>query len=135
MNKLLKAGLIAGLIIAVLVLATGCYAPTATTNPDGTVREPTWFEQYGMIIFLVVIFALFYFVMIRPQRKRQKEQQAMMAGLQKGDKVMTVGGIYGTIESLNDESVVIKTEGGSTLRVARNAVNLRRDATDTPVIR
>lgn len=132
MNKLLKIGLIAGLIIGVLALATGCYGATATTNADGTVVQPTWFEQYGMIIFLVVIFALFYFVMIRPQRKRQKEQQQMMANLQKGDRVMTIGGIFGTIENINEDSVIIKVEGGTTLRVARNAVNIRRDATDQP---
>jgi len=77
----------------------------------------------------VVIFAMFYFVMIRPQRKRQKEHQTMMAGLQKGDKVITAGGIYGTIDSLSEDSVVIKVEGGTTMRVARGSVAVRRDET------
>ncbi|OGO43274.1 MAG: preprotein translocase subunit YajC [Chloroflexi bacterium RBG_16_58_8] len=80
-----------------------------------------------MIGFLVVIFALFYFVMIRPQRRRQKEQQTMMQGLQKGDKVITAGGIFGTIDSLGEDSVVIKVEGGTTLRVARGSVAVRRE--------
>ena len=131
MNKLVKAGLIAGLIIAVLALATGCslIAPTATTNADGTTASSG--SIWPMLIFLVVIFALFYFVMIRPQRKRQKEQQQMMANLQKGDKVMTIGGIFGTIDSISEDSIVLKVEGGTTIRVARNAVNLRHEATDT----
>ncbi len=80
-----------------------------------------------MVVFLVVIFALFYFVMIRPQRKRQKEQQTMMQGLQKGDKVITAGGIYGTIDSLSEDSVVIKVESGTTLRVNKGSVAVRRD--------
>ena len=80
-----------------------------------------------MLIFLVVIFAMFYFVMIRPQRKRQKEQQEMMANLQKGDRVLTIGGIYGVIDSISEDSLVIKVEGGTTIRVARNAVNKMKE--------
>jgi len=137
MKKLTKTGLMAGLIsvllIAVMVLATGCFpaATTTATGENGEAVPPSFWSQYGMIFFLVAIFAIFYFVMIRPQRKRQKEQQAMMANLQKGDRVMTIGGIYGTIDSLSEDSVIIKVEGGTTLRVARSAVNVRRDATTT----
>jgi preprotein translocase subunit YajC len=126
MKITIKTGIIAGLLIAVLVFFSGCLAPT-TTTPGGGTAETSWFSQYGMIIFLVVIFALFYFVMIRPQRKRQKEQQSMMQGLQKGDKVITAGGIYGTIDSLSEDSIVIKVEGGTTLRVSRGSVAVRRE--------
>jgi preprotein translocase subunit YajC len=129
MNKLLKIGLVTGLLITVLAIATGCSTlfPTAT---DSTTGEATSSGSiWPMLIFLVVIFAMFYFVMIRPQRKRQKEQQTMMASLQKGDKVMTIGGIYGTIDSINDESIVLKVEGGTTIRVARTAVNKLKEPT------
>jgi preprotein translocase subunit YajC len=121
MKITLKTGLIAGLLIAVLVFFGGCLP----TNSQATEQNPnsTWY----MLGFLVVIFALFYFVMIRPQRKRQKEQQTMMQGLQKGDKVITAGGIYGTIDNLSEDSVVIKVEGGTTLRVARGSVAVRRE--------
>jgi preprotein translocase subunit YajC len=131
MNKVLKTGLIAGLIIAVLVLAAGCtgLTGTATTNPTTGEVSSSGSSIWPMLIFLVVIFGLFYFVMIRPQRKRQKEQQAMIASMQKGDKVISIGGIYGTIESLDEESVVVKTEGGTLLRFARNAVNVRKSPT------
>ena len=131
MNKLLKIGLVTGLLITILTLATSCVAPATTTDANGQTVQPSFWSQYGIFVFLIVIFALFYFVMIRPQRKRQKEQQQMMAGLQKGDRVMTIGGIYGTIDSLSEDSVIIKVEGGTTLRVARNAVNVRRDETQT----
>jgi preprotein translocase subunit YajC len=131
MNRLLKIGLIAGIIIGILALVGGCsyLAPTATTNADGTPVEQTFWSQYGIFFFLIAIFALFYFVMIRPQRKRQKAQQQMMSNLQRGDKVMTIGGIYGTIDSINEDSIVLKVEGGTTMRVARNAVNLRKEET------
>ena len=122
MNKTWKIGIIAGLLIAVLVFIGGCLAPAggeaAEQNPNST-----WY----MVAFLVAIFALFYFVMIRPQRKRQKQQQTMIQGLQKGDKVITAGGIYGTIESVSEESVVIKVESGTTLRVNKGSVAVRRE--------
>ncbi|OGN98808.1 MAG: preprotein translocase subunit YajC [Chloroflexi bacterium RBG_13_51_52] len=82
-----------------------------------------------MLLFLVVIFAMFYFVMIRPQRKRQKEHQEMMQGIQKGDRIITAGGIYGTVESVSEDSVVIKVESGTTMRVNKGSVALRRDET------
>ena len=80
-----------------------------------------------LVIFLVVMFALFYFVMIRPQRRRQREHETMVQELQKGDKVITAGGIYGTIESLGEDNVVLKVESGATIRVARGSVMGRRD--------
>ena len=125
MNKVVKIGLVTGLLAAVLALMGGCLAPTGTGGTSSDQTGSIW----PMIGFLVVIFAMFYFVMIRPQRKRQKEHQVMMEGLQKGAKVVTAGGIYGTIESLSEDTVVIKVEGGTTLRVARNSVAMRRDET------
>jgi preprotein translocase subunit YajC len=120
MNRKIKIGIIAGLLIVVLAFATSCVAGDQTTTTDST---STWY----MIGFLVLIFALFYFVMIRPQRKRQKEHESMMRELQKGDRVVTAGGIYGTIDSISEDSVVIKVESGATLRVARGSVAMRRD--------
>jgi preprotein translocase subunit YajC len=124
MNNIWKIGLIAGLLIMVLVFIGGCYGAGTPDKEQGT--SSIW----PMIAFLVVIFALFYFVMIRPQRKRQKEQQTMMEGLKKGDRVITAGGIYGTIESISEDSVVIKVESGATMRVNKGSVAVRRDETN-----
>jgi preprotein translocase subunit YajC len=133
MKKTIKIGIIAGLIIAVLLLCASCLTPTTSGGSDnttGTATETsTWDSLWPMILFLVVIFAIFYFVMIRPQSKRQKEHQAMMQTLQKGDRVITAGGIYGTIESVSEDSVVIKVESGTTMRVNKSSVALRRDET------
>ena len=126
MKTALKTGLIAGLLIALLVLFSGCLVPAATSTATGGTETSFW-SQYGMIIFLVVMVAVFYFLMIRPQQKRAKEQRQMVENLQKGNRVITAGGIYGTIDSLSEDSVVIKTEGGTLLRVARGSVAVRRE--------
>jgi len=117
---MLKSGLITGLLITVLVFVGGCYPADTGGEEGGTSILP-------MIIFLVIIFGLFYFVMIRPQRRKQREHETMVQELQKGDRVITAGGIYGTIESLNEDNVVIKIESGASLRVARGSVSGRRE--------
>lgn len=118
MNKMLKVGLIAGLLITVLVFIGGC-VPT-DTGEEGTSILP-------MIIFLVIIFGLFYFVMVRPQRRKQREHETLVQELQKGDRVITAGGIYGTIENLSEDSIVLKVESGATIRVSRSSVMGRRE--------
>ena len=123
MNRMWKFVPVAGVLLAVLVIASGCLAPTTST--PGTTQN-TGTSTWYMIGFLVLIFALFYFVMIRPQRNRQKKQQEMMHSLQKGDEVITAGGIFGRIDSLNEESVVIKTESGALLRITRSGVAIRQ---------
>jgi len=122
MYRTLQIGLIAVLLIAVLALPGGC--TFATEGEDGATDGSS---IRVMLAFFIVIIGLFYFVMIRPQKKRQKDHQTMMEELQRGDRVMTAGGIYGTIESISEDSVVIKVESGSTLRVARGSVVQRRE--------
>lgn len=123
MNRIFKTGLVAGLLIAVLALISSCATTTGTTT---TTQNSTTSTLY-LVGFLVVIFALFYFVMIRPQRKRQKDQQQMISALQKGDKVITAGGIYGVIDSVREDSVIIKVESGTLLKVAKGSVMVLKD--------
>ncbi|MCL0092371.1 preprotein translocase subunit YajC, partial [Dehalococcoidia bacterium] len=72
-----------------------------------------------MLIFLVLIFAVFYFLLIRPQRKRQSEHRMLIEGLQKGDKVITIGGIYGEIDSIDEQELILRVEDGSRLKLLR----------------
>lgn len=131
MKNILKIGIIAGLLVTVLLLSVSCLTtatPVTGTNATGTEGESSTFDSmWPMIIIMVVFFAFIYFMMIRPQRKRQKEQETMLQGLHKGDKVITAGGIYGTIESISDDSVIIKVESGAMMRVNKGSVALRRD--------
>ncbi len=81
-----------------------------------------------MIILMVVIMWLF---MIRPQNKQRKELEKFRNELKRGDKVVTVGGIYGTVDEIKDRTVLIKVDGDIKLRVDKNS--LVRDYTqDTP---
>ena len=77
---------------------------------------------WPMIIFLVVIFAVMYFLMIRPRQKQQREHEALTKELTVGDRVIIAGGIYGEIESLGEDTVVLKLESGATMRVARGSI-------------
>jgi len=77
---------------------------------------------WGMIIFLVAIFAIMYFVMIRPRQKQQKEHDAMMKELRVGDNVIIAGGIYGQIERLGEDTAILKIESGATMKVARSSI-------------
>jgi len=77
---------------------------------------------WGMLIFLVVIFAVMYFLMIRPRQKQQKEHEATMKELRPGDRVIIAGGIYGQIESLGEETAILRIESGATMKVARNSI-------------
>jgi len=76
----------------------------------------------GMLIVLVVMFAAFYFLLIRPQRKKQKEHQEFVQGLKKGDRVNTIGGMYGEVDSVSDEFVVLRVEDGGKLRFLKNSI-------------
>ena len=66
--------------------------------------------------------------MIRPQRTRMKRHQELVEALQVGDEVTTIGGIYGTIEHMDDESAVLQIEGGGRIRVARRALAGKADS-------
>ena len=75
-----------------------------------------------MWIFLILIFVVMWLFMIRPQRKQQKELEKFRAELKKGDKVVTVGGIYGVIEEVSDKTVLIKVDANVKLRVDKNGL-------------
>jgi len=90
-----------------------------------------FFSNYGMIIFLVAIFAVMYFLMIRPRQKQQKQHEDMMQELRPGDRVIIAGGIYGQIESLSEETAIIRIESGATMKVARNSILGKQQIEDT----
>jgi preprotein translocase subunit YajC len=79
-------------------------------------------ETWGMLIFLVAIFAVMYFLMIRPRQKQQKQHEAMMEDLRLGDRVIIAGGIYGQIESLSEDTAILRIESGATMKVARSSI-------------
>jgi preprotein translocase subunit YajC len=79
-------------------------------------------SKYGMIIFLVVIFAVMYLLMIRPRQRQQKQHESMMQELRPGDRVIIAGGIYGQIENLSEDTAILKIESGATMKVVRSSI-------------
>lgn len=76
-----------------------------------------------LLLPFIIMFAVFYFLLIRPQQKRQKARNAMLGNLKKGDKVVTIGGIHGTIVEITDDTVVLRVNDVTKLTFDRAAVN------------
>ncbi|MDR3188238.1 MAG: preprotein translocase subunit YajC [Prevotellaceae bacterium] len=96
-------------------------AADAAAQPTGLGGNMTW-------IMLIAIFVVMYFFMIRPQQRRQKELRKFRESLQKGDKVVTVGGIYGVISEVKDSYVLIEVDGNVRIRFDKSSV--LKDSTD-----
>lgn len=80
------------------------------------------------IIFIALIFGVFYFFMIRPQSKRQKEQRNFITELEKGDEIVTAGGIIGKINKIEDDVITLDVGNKTFIRVSRSVVS--KDMTD-----
>ena len=75
------------------------------------------------IITFVLIILIFYFLIIRPQKKRDKETKAMLAAMKKGDRVVTIGGIHGTIITVKDQTVVVKVDDSARIEFSKSAIS------------
>ena len=84
--------------------------------------DSSFFIMFGMI------FAVMYFFMIRPQIKKQKKEREYRSALQKGDKVITIGGIHGKITDVKEDTFIIEVHGGNVLKVEKTAVSMSGDA-------
>ncbi len=86
----------------------------AQQQPEGS--------PWSFWIMIVAMIAIMYFFMWRPERKRRKQMEEFRNGLKKGDKVITAGGIYGTVKEVNENSLLIEVDGNITLRVDKGMV-------------
>lgn len=80
-----------------------------------------------LVAFAAIFMAMIYFLMVRPLRQREKQHDQMVGELQAGDTVITAGGIYGTVESIDEGSIVLKVESGATIRVTKGGVLKREE--------
>jgi len=76
----------------------------------------------SLLVMMVLFFAVFYFMAIRPQMKRAKEHRALLAGLSKGDEVVAAGGVAGRVEDLGEHFVGIEIANGVVIKVQKNAI-------------
>lgn len=75
---------------------------------------------------LIILFVIFYFLLIRPQQKRAKEHKQMISAIQKGDQVITSGGIHGRVASVNEDTVSVEVSEGVKLKVSKEAITVRK---------
>jgi preprotein translocase subunit YajC len=88
----------------------------------------------GPLPMLIIMFAIFYFLLIRPQQKRNKQHRELLGNLKKGDQVMTSGGIFGRITGINDQTVVLEIAPEVRIKISRASVGgLATGGTPPPV--
>ena len=117
-------------MISIYALETAA-STAAATAADGTATTANagLVEMLGMLLPLILMFVVFYFFLIRPQKKKDKKVKDMLAALKPGDRICTIGGLYGTVSSIKDQDVTI-TLGAqqNTVVIARWAIRSVEDA-------
>jgi preprotein translocase subunit YajC len=79
---------------------------------------------FGLLLPLVLIGLVFYFFIYRPQQKREEEHEEMVASLEQGDKIVTIGGIHGTVQRIDDDSILAQVDSkGTKLRIDKQAIS------------
>ncbi|MFJ3386494.1 MULTISPECIES: preprotein translocase subunit YajC [Lysinibacillus] len=79
-------------------------------------------EQYSGLIMILIMFVAMWFILIRPAKKRQQETQNMQTNLQRGDKVITIGGLHGEIDSIEDTTITLKIADNVRVKFDRQAI-------------
>jgi preprotein translocase subunit YajC len=90
------------------------------TGADGAAGGGNPLMQLLPFVFII---AIFYFLIIRPQNKKRKETEKMLSALKKGDKVVTIGGLHGTIQSVKETTVILKADDNVKLEFLRSAIS------------
>ena len=81
-------------------------------------------SQWSSLIIMVAIFAAFYFVLILPQKKQEKKQRAMIDAIKPGDEIITIGGVYGKVQTVKDDYVVIESTADKTkIKFAKSSIS------------
>lgn len=81
--------------------------------------------QLGSLIFLVLLVGIFYLMLIRPQKKRVAAHRELVESIERGDEVVTIGGLYGTVSAVGDEHFELEAAPGTTLRFTKSAIARR----------
>ena len=77
----------------------------------------------GMLIPMLVLFGIWYFLLIMPQQKKEKQRKAMIEALKRGDRVITIGGAYGEVERVKDDLITLKFSNNTTIDFAKSAIS------------
>jgi len=88
---------------------------------------PEGSNPFAPLIFMALIFGVFWFLLIRPQQKKEKDRRAMIAAVKKGDNVVTVGGLYGKVLQVEEASVLAQVDDNVKVRIDKNAISTVRE--------
>lgn len=106
-----------------MVASTPLVAPVAqTSRKEKTVQPAAGPSFMDSVPFLIAFFAIFYFMIIRPQSKRMKDQDKFLGGLKKGDQIVTSGGIVGTIVSIDERLATVEIAEGVKVKILRKQI-------------
>ena len=83
----------------------------------------------GMLFPIAIFILIFYFLILRPQSKRRKEQETLIGGITRGDQIVTHGGIFGTVKEIRDDSFMLEIAEGVKIRILKVAVSTKRTST------
>jgi len=92
-------------------------------NGGEKAAETSGFGAWGMYALIAIMVGVFYFLLIRPQRKRAKDHESMVSELRKGDEVVTIGGIHGILKKIGDDTVVVEVDKGVRMTMSRSAIS------------
>ncbi|MCY3003589.1 MAG: preprotein translocase subunit YajC [Planctomycetota bacterium] len=109
-------------MIALLLTFLQESATAPATTPEGGATGSSPMSTVMQFLPMIAIFAIFYFVLIGPERKNRKKREAMLESMKKGDKVMTSAGMYGTIVAMQDKVVTLQLDEGVRVRFSRAAI-------------
>lgn len=98
--------------------------------PGGEGQSPGGIGQ--MMVPMLIIFGIFYFMIIRPQQRKEKDRKAMISSVKSGARIMFSGGIMGTVTNVKEHTLVVKIADGVKIEVARGAVSRVMEKGDTP---
>ena len=99
-----------------------CIAPILAMGAPIGDQAPDWAKAMNTMLFPVLIFVVFYFMLIRPQQKKQKETQKMLESLRSGDKIVTTGGVLGTVTNVKEKTVVVRIADNVKVEMLRSAI-------------
>ena len=103
-------------------LSGALYAMGTSTSGSGGAGGATW----EILIPFTLMFAVLYFVLIRPEKKKEKERKKELASIKQGDKVLTIGGIYGVIHAIkDDDTIILKIAEGTKIECTRVSIQMK----------
>ncbi len=115
------------LVMVSLILVKFNYLLAMAPPPNGAHpgQQSAGSGLMGMLLLLTPLFIVWYFFLIRPQKKREKEKKAMIDSLKKGDKILTIGGIIGKVEQVKEDRVIIKVADKTNIEILKTAISSR----------